>query len=210
VFKNGVYETLLGVSKAGFYWGSTGVYLNAGEYIDLRPDASINTGSSVAENWVYIERLSGPSQIAASELIAASYSTNTGTVTTGSTSIVVYGTKRFDTHGFYNPSTGVATAPSAGKFRVTAHVNFDLGAAFTGNSEGYRMFIYKNGAQNRRMFWTPVNGNAGQFGGGLITGIIDCIAGDTLDVRFFQDSGASVTFSNNSDDNVIDIERIGK
>ena len=122
-------------------------YYNAGDTIQIFHQA--NQGSpaystGTGYNWLDIQRVSGPSAIAASEFVGAAFTSaqttsvgNVGTVTLGATNA----TESYDTHGAL--SNGIFTAPIAGYYRVSGNVNFNF-TSLTSIVVGLR--ILKNGA----------------------------------------------------------------
>lgn len=155
--------------------GSMMIQLNAGDYIDLRPGNTSGTFNGTAAlgtsaSWISVYRLSGPSAIAATETIAASYYASAGFAATTSTPIN-FDTKEFDTHTMCVPSASVfkCTAPAAGTYNVSVY-------ASTGTSGS--LLIYKNGTAYKSLFYmlsssNGVNGSA----------LIKLNAGDYIDIR---------------------------
>ena len=94
--------------------------LKAGDIISFRSNAT-QTVAGVSTAFVSISRISGPSQIAASESVAALY---TGAPPTGtfnsSFNTVTYGTKVKDSHNAY--SGGVYTIPTSGVYDISAQL----------------------------------------------------------------------------------------
>lgn len=163
--------------------------------------------------WVTIERLSGPSQIAASETVAASYTSTTGTVTVGTSSATVpFGTKVFDTHGMYNVSTGVATIPMPGKYRITASIRSTSAVSSTTIDYSVFLTLKKNSTTGLRTIGTyayQVNG-ASLSPYALGSCVVDFLAGDTFEVQINRDSGvSSFNLSTNSAHTFLCFERIG-
>lgn len=66
---------------------------------------------------------------------SGAYKTATQTITAGSPAVVVFETKRLDTHAAFNTTTGVFTAPVSGYYRATANVNVIMGATAADNIE---------------------------------------------------------------------------
>jgi hypothetical protein len=102
------------------------VFVNSGQTISIRGSRNgtytsagwLTTFSTT--NFLAVERLSGPATIAASEAVACAYNTSTSTITgSGVWSLVTYTNKVIDTHGIYNTSTGIATIPVSGIYRIT-------------------------------------------------------------------------------------------
>ncbi len=102
--------------------GSGKVYATAGQTIDIR--ATNNTGSYGTNATFQIERISGPSQIAASESVSALY---TGAPPTGtlnaSLNTVTFGTKVKDSHNAM--SSGSYTIPVSGVYSISAEVGIN-------------------------------------------------------------------------------------
>jgi hypothetical protein len=102
--------------------------LNAGDVIDVR--AYVNTGTATVANDATanifsLNRLSGPSVIAATESVYASYYTAAGqTIPNSTATVVVFGTKTNDSHNAYNSSTGVYTIPVSGRYVISSMIEF--------------------------------------------------------------------------------------
>jgi hypothetical protein len=132
------------------------------------PDGNYNLRATAT--FCTVERLSGPSAIAASETVAASYwASANGTAT--STSPINFDSKEFDSHGAV--TTGAAwkfTAPISGTYQVNA-----FGLATAAN---LTMFIYKNGS-NYKYFSQVATAGYGATGATMIR----LNAGDYIDIR---------------------------
>lgn len=165
----------------------------AGDVIDIRPGATLDAGAGSCLN---IERLSGPSAIAASEKIAARYTTTAGqSIATSTVTIVDYGTKTLDTHGAV--TTGASwkfTSPRSDYYRVSANTTFN--SAWAGQ---IIMYVYKNGAlysQNSQTSNTTVSP-------GTVTDLVQLNAGDYIDVRVWHaQGGAQVLWTSAATNNV--------
>lgn len=175
VYKNGVqYSSLANYPSVAGYRisGSETLYLVAGDYIDIRPG-----GSQVTyPGYVSVERLSGPSAIAASETVAARYEA-TGNRTPTSSKSVNYDTKVYDTHGAVTTVVGdIAgwkfTAPMAGKYSVNV-------STYSSTGVGGSLYVGKNGSTLAAFLASTNVSNILQNG----VATVDVIAGDTLDVR---------------------------
>jgi hypothetical protein len=103
--------------------GSGIIFANAGDTISAtcNTTCTVNGGSSPYVNALSINRLSGPSVIAATESVNARYNQPTNVSVTAS-SAFAYSTKNFDTHSAYNTSTGIYTVPVSGKYQVIARL----------------------------------------------------------------------------------------
>lgn len=149
------------------------VYCNAGQTIEVRyatnaASPTYNNGNPTT-NQLSIKRVSGPSQIAASEFLSARY-TVAGAVPISTTQMINFATKTFDTHGCV--TTGAAwkfVAPTAGYYSVDVCVDLDAGTIIT---------LCKNGA----VYSTIAAGDAGSFiSSGSDT--VYLLSGDYIDIR---------------------------
>ena len=190
LYKNAVAGLRIGFSDSNgevTFSGTTKV--NTGDLIDLRPTATFD-GSLT--NYC-IERLSGPASIAATETVAVRYTSNTAqSMANTSATIVNFGNKTFDTHGAV--TTGASwkfTAPVSGIYRVSASIGSNSGGGWV-VGELWVVRLYKNNSfqvelcsiisQTTHSTYISVNG----------TDIINLIAGDTIDLRIYQNSGAAL------------------
>lgn len=185
---------------------SNTVYCNAGDYLEIYGYAgtvNLTAGSATNDgNWS-IERLSGPSQIAASEAVAIGATNTSGqSIPNNSPTIVTNWTKDFDTHGAFNSTTGVFTAPIPGKYRITASIIYQT----SGVAGDWRIDVYKNGTIQRGNL---INGTLTTFANPIVSLTSNLLAGDTIDVRANQVSTASRTLNAAASYNFLYIERVG-
>lgn len=180
------------------------VELNAGDYIDITFFETVNGGSFTNSQSIVVERVTGPSAISAIELIAASAGKTSGSQTSNNSwQTISSWTETIDTHGAFDASTGVFTAPASGTYQVNASVSF------AANSTGARgLKIQKNSGDT----------NIGAFGATVATyvitrnasGILKLNAGDTVSIAAFQDSGGNLAYGTAGDVGpYISISRIG-
>lgn len=224
IFKNGSADQALATEYAAAVstrrlqvGGSAVLYLIAGDYIDLRH--SVNTGAthSLAAystgnvTAMSVRRISGPATIAASELIACLYESNTArsiSSAVATTGEFLMEDKVFDTHGAYSTSTAIFTVPAAGKYRVTAQCALASSAAWDRNEEA-DLRLYKNGSYYRMMgaFFGQVTNTLLSIAHGST--LVSCVAGDTLELRAFQNTGSAINTSGTATENWVAYERIG-
>lgn len=131
-----------------FSSGSTVIFANAGQTIGIYVNAGPTFPAPAAAGYMTtasFERVSGPSQIAASEFIGARYTSAAGQSTTSATDTIInFDTKEYDTHGIVTTGTSWrATAPISGKYRISTmvtsqHAAWTVGQVFVGQ-------LFKNG-----------------------------------------------------------------
>lgn len=187
-------------------------FFTAGTTINIEAFQNGGTTQSISGNsFISISRLSGPSQIAASESVnmrATSATTAIGT----SSAVVVFPNKLFDSHGGYNASTGVYTVPISGKYRVTSMIYAPATISSSSASASNNIFhsVTKNGVNDGLLSnWilpVVVSGETAALNGSCIH---MCNAGDTLQINAGR--GTSIgAFSLSGDINTyFCIERIG-
>ena len=151
--------------------------------IDSTADTSYTIiGSSVA-TFTTIERISGPSAIAATESV--SFSANTSTTAATTSTPFIYTVEDHDSHGAFSTSTGKFTAPIQG----TYHFSFNN---YTGATAAQAK-LYKNGTA----IYTGSSSIANtSVGSGSYT--LRLIAGDVIEVRPETTATASLGASFNT------------
>ena len=209
---NGVDVNLMSVSSASTNGTGHHIYnFKAGDTVSLKN----NTASWVpaVTSWVSFEiyRLSGPSVITATETVACRYSTATTTINS-SGNLVIFSTKDYDTHGFYNNSTGVITIPVSGKYIIKC-ITETVSASATVLTNGTYLMLFKGStpAMNTMLgnFRFPFTGTATPvIQNGTTT--IQANAGDLFYIYLGKDAGVNnYSLSGTNYGNVLTIERIG-
>lgn len=187
--------------------------LIAGDIIDVRVASGGTTptySAVAAESSFSINRVSGPSAIAAGETVAARYTTTAGQSITQNvtTQIVDFGTKDFDTHGSVTTGAGWKfTAQIPGKYSLQIHVGF-ASATFTATNNTIT-YLYKNGALFSILNRSVVGVTGTQSPGLPGTDVIPMLAGDYIDVRAYQEEAAARTLNAGAGYNHIAITRVG-
>lgn len=179
------------------YYASGTVQLNAGDTLDIQvvaPSAtSPVTASSATQNFLTIERLTGSAQVLASEKVNCEYNSTNGQALNGTTDIIKYENKVFDTHNFYNPTTGVATVPTAGVYLVFATmVRTDAATTTSFNS----MNILKNGTNLARHITSPPVNSQIENSAENFT-FLTCVAGDTISIQPSADVAINLVITAN-------------
>ena len=118
--------------------------------------------------------------------------------------IIIYNVAELDTHAAYSAVTGRYTIPvgNAGRYLVCANVNFAVGAV----SGDFIIEIFKNGAPFRMgtRKAPPINTQAGLH----VSALVDCIAGDILDARAYQTTGAALNTDPSADRTWMTVHRM--
>ena len=125
-------------------FGETSTYLNAGDTVQINiRNTTSGTVPVIASaiSYLEIEMVNGPSQIQASESVSWAGRTATGvSIGTGVTDIS-FGTEDEDSHGAYNTSNGMFTAPTPGMYEITAQISFTSQSWTVGSSYTLRILI---------------------------------------------------------------------
>ena len=171
--------------------GSVTRMLNAGDIVDVRPNATATLAS-----YLFIERISGPSQIAASEAVYASATSTAGqSVPSGVVTIMQTNAKEYDSHSALQIGTNTRfTAPISGLYNFTAAIPYNSGQAWT---EGNILSIElaKNGVLAKVLdsYNVVVNDASGGFVRLYGTADVWLNAGEFAEPRLFQNSGGART-----------------
>lgn len=220
--KNGTTEVLqnwpalITASVARIATISSIINANAGDYIEIVGSQQLVAGTQSLSNSnrtrMSINLIQGPSQIAASEVIAARYNTAVAQSIpgTGAATIVDFGTKDFDTHsGVTTGASWKYTAQAPGIYEVSSMVTL-AGSTGWADTEGFEVTLYKNGVANHRLGYRDSFGSASSVlanAGGC--GMISLVAGDYIDVRVANTSGGAINTFNSASYNWVTVKRLG-
>lgn len=176
---------------------TTLVQLTTGDYLEFyglqNSGGSLNVLAGESVTFATVNRLSGPSAIAANESVNASYYASvSGTAST--TQPINYDTRYYDSHN--SVTTGINwrfTAPINGIYRVNTHANI------AGNTT---LSLYKNGIAYRNL----TVANAGQTYCGANS--LRLLSGEYIEVRL-ADSKTYIGTNSGGQVTAIDIEKVG-
>jgi hypothetical protein len=156
------------------------------------------TTTTAMANTFSIERLSGPTQIAAESTVFAEYSTNAGQgFTTATTTILDFEDKVIDTHGAVTTGTyWKFTAPRTGYYIGTFQFLFNSTGAFSG-SEVVDIALYRDGVSNRGLAYDFPKSTEPYSRMGR-TFEIYLKQGQYIDIRVSQHSGGDLFLNANS------------
>ena len=168
-----VVRSIVTASTASHLAGSVFLpNLKAGDIISFRADTtSTILGLAQAGAWS-IKRITGPSAIAATETIAASYWLSANQAVTANVSPINFDSKEFDTHN-------AVTTGASWKFTAPASGIYEMSIAGYCNTGGCYLYIWKNGTKIK---WISYINNVGST---LGTGpqLIKLNAGDYIEFR---------------------------
>lgn len=155
-------------NNKGSFVGSANV--RAGDLIHIGALGNVDVNNAS----LTIEKITGPSAIAATETIAAAYYLGSGTFATTTTTPINFDTKEYDTHGAVttSPTAWKFTAPASGLYTVSLNIYVR-----TGSNNGF--VIYKNGTAYK--FTGYVTTNASVSSSPSVD--IRLNAGDYIDIR---------------------------
>lgn len=228
LYKNGASQYVLMsnypqvATTARIYVAGGGlIQLNAGDYIDFRIQQTSGETVTIAGSTIIlkIERLSGPSQIAATETVAARYTYATGNTTYNVATMFDFGTKIFDTHGAVSgagggmnttPGSGWKfTAPVSGLYRVSSSLS--IGPTNPGVAAvGIGTHVYKNSSLYAVLAdYTNETTTTSQYFNAVGSTIVPLNAGDSIQVACLQTIGNPNAGHNGASRNWVDVERIG-
>jgi hypothetical protein len=182
LYKNGVAKRQLNLTwgnGSSIYIGNSGnatIYCNAGDYIEI--GASQTTGSAQvvlnsSSTNISINRLSGPSVIAASESVNASYWVSANFA--ASTTVPInFDSKEFDSHN------AVTTSATAWKFTAPISGTYCVSGLFYGSNTSVQFNLAKNGTPYKMIAYDATIAS-GQYTTG--TTLIRLNSGDFIDIR---------------------------
>lgn len=121
---------------------------------------------------IVVTKVQGPVQSSSNSNVSARVTGASGTLNGGSLSTPIqFSAVTFDTNNAFNLSTGQYTVPVSGKYLVRAY-------QFPTSNVTAGIYVFKNGVQ-----WGILGQNAGTSVSEGGSDLVDCIAGDLLDVR---------------------------
>lgn len=208
LYKNGsLTHTLQSWTTATYTQGKQQIELVAGDTLQVRPTVSATMTADTAAgypNYIAIERISGPSQIAASEQVNAGIEIAANQSITNATDTAVnFDTKLYDSHGAYNTTSKLYTAPIQGVFRFAGYLGY------ANNTTGTRWVSYKkNGGST--IYVATVNAPTGTNTSRVPFSFeVRLLAGETIAIWCYHDAGASLNVLGSSGPSLLNITKVG-
>jgi hypothetical protein len=191
VYKNGVTtgQSVLSLSTTTLQNGVTMVELDGGQYIDLRA-GSAATLFNTAENTISIHKIQSPQTLMGGEVEVLRAVKNSGTHTsTGNwQDVAAYDTEVFDSHGSFNPTTGIYTFAQAGKYLLSASVGFVSNVT---GSRGARIDTTAGAV----IYGNFIGANTTGLDTNLVAiGLVNAVAGNTAQVVAYQNCTANLNY----------------
>ncbi len=182
IYKNGAKSYPVGgmASALSNYPQCGGIFLNAGDYIDIRPDGACTTNAS---GQISISLVSGGSSTGggAGGAVVAALVTGTPANPTANNPII-FPTITKDTNGAYNATTGLYTVPVSGFYKVDAYINL---STIAGN-QAVGIWVDSTAFE---YIGTSITANQSMFGAGTVY----ANAGQTLSLRLTGNASGMAT-----------------
>ena len=148
---------------------------------------SLIAASQTSAVYMYAEGV-GLTSLAPLGQLCSYNNTNGQSISSGSITKVTNWTLENDVNGIFNATTGVATIPSTGQYRI-----FFQCAASSSSGTEFFVYIYRNGSVLRQSgIHSP--GGYGDASWPISVSLdgYNLSSGDTIDFRYYQNSGLSV------------------
>lgn len=187
--------------------GSVTRQLNAGDIIDVRPNSTATVAS-----YFFAERLSGPSQIAASETVIAEYRATAGQTILGgdNTNIMQFNTRYQDTHNAWDTAQNRFITPISGTYEVTISSMIVASPWTAGGRTLIQPLVNSaavTGVKAIGLTWIQASTTLEVWTAGTIG--IRLNAGDILQFNFIQNSGTARNFASTGVVPQMFIRRVG-
>lgn len=178
----------ISISRTAYLNVGANVYVTVvqqtGGAVDLLSSATMPGGSSVS-----LVKVSAPASVSSGAVVAFSaYSFALSIPNNSLTTVSGYGSMMSNKGGAFNPTTGQFVVPVSGTYRFSGMCQW------VGNATNTReLHIYQN-ATDRAFDIFATSPNAASFSQ-TVTTILDCVAGDVITMRVYQNSGGALNIS---------------
>lgn len=208
VYVNSSFTRYIGYHAASFGGGGTVILpnLKTGDTISVRSNTTATIASDAGQT-ISISRISGPSAIAASELVTAKFTTDTARTTNNTTPTIVYEDEIWDSHSAYNNSTGEFTCPISGRYIASGGYALSGVAGTVGHANILR--IFKNGSIDTDLAANVVQTTTSIVNRSYGSAGFSCVYGDIITFRFYSDTANTLNSGAAGVSNHITLNRVG-
>jgi hypothetical protein len=189
-----------------------GVYLSAGETVEVKGAATTGATLSSSETaaYFYVAKRSSQQTLRGGEVVAAVFTTSAGqSIANSTTTIIDYGNTVINTHGAV--TTGASwkfTAPVSGIYEISAAIQYLALGGWAAGEEA-TLNVYKGGSLHARLGAVFMQATHSTFV--FLSGsprLISLNAGEYIDIRTSQNSGASLSLTSTAAENWISIKKV--
>lgn len=174
------------------YNETTGILtIDAATSVVTTTDRRLDTLTAITSGYFVFNASKTPSlvTIPSQQKVGARYMGTTGTTLTGTATNVIFNTLDFDSHGFYNTSTGVATIPQDGIYAINAQV--EASTSSSSANSGIVLYAYKNGVQIARNYYPFPVGAVTLNASTTISTAFNCKKNDTIEFKIAKDTNVT-------------------
>ncbi len=186
-------------------WDIGDVYFQEADFYNMEGDTLLLHQNLTVDGNTVLQALQAQSLTVPMTHVRATRAT-AQTINSGADTILIFSTQVFDSLNEYDPATGRTTVASAGYYRVEAAVLFEQFAAAVGNI--WQIALYKNGSIVSQGARPVAETTLFSYRHVMIADTILLAAGDIIDVRVFQNTGAARTTFAGAVWNYINVHRI--
>lgn len=181
--------------------------LKAGDTVTIPINQNTGNTVSIVSGQLSILRLAGPAVVQATESVSFRYTSSSGqSIPTAVETAVVFANKDYDSHSMMNTSTGVATLPISGKYTCSCKVSY---ASFNPAVSSMYSGLFKNGSVISYTPYVTTASQANTWGPFPFTDSFSANAGDTIECRTFQNTGAGRALIATAQYNTFACSRVG-
>lgn len=171
---------------------SVSFYANKGDIITVKGSSSVSStmNGGASDNFFTISKVSTPAQIAPTEFVGCSYTSDAGTsIPDVTVTTLKYEDRLYDSHNAYNTTTGEYTVPVTGKYLVTTNGTLTLTSTFNGVEEFFQIIAVDLDQKAANLSY-PSSGNT--IKSAFISAVVECTKGQIITARMYQASGGAL------------------